>query len=131
MANSMAVLVVETELPIMMTCADAAIAKGQCLTLADPFTVSATAGANALFGGIAAEEKISGDGKLTIAVYRGGIFKLEAGTSGVSVGKPIIIEANNEFKDTAADNSDLGYIWGKSFETATDGQTFLAEIGRG
>lgn len=131
MANSMAVLVVETELPIMMTCADSAIAKGQCLKLADPFTVAATAGANDIFGGIAAEEKISGDGKLTIAVYRGGIFKIEAGTSGVTVGYPIIIEANNEFKDTAANGSDTGYVWGKALETATDGQTFLAEIGRG
>lgn len=130
MANSMAVLVVETELPIMMTCADAAIAKGQCLKLSDPFTVAATSAANDLFGGIAAEEKISGDGKLTIAVYRGGIFKLEAGTSGVSVGYPIIIEANNEFKNSAADDSDVGRVWGQSLETATDGQTFLAEIGR-
>lgn len=130
MANAVAVLVVETELPIMMTVADTAIAKGQCLKLTDPFTVAATAAANDIFGGIAAEEKISGDGKLTIAVYRGGIFKLECGTSGVTVGYPIIIEANNEFKNSAADDSDVGRVWGQALETATDGQTFLAEIGR-
>ena len=132
MANSMAVLMVETELPIMMTCANGAgIAKGQCLKLSDPYTVAATSGANDLFGGIAAEEKIADDGKTKIAVYRRGIFKVEAGTSGVSVGLPIIIEANNEFKDTAANGSDTGYVWGKALETATDGDTFLAEIGSG
>jgi len=131
MVNSMATLMVETELPIMMTCVDAAIAKGQCLKLSTPNTVAATAGANDIFGGIAAEEKIAGDGKLQIAVYRRGIFRLEAGTSGVTVGLPIIIEDNNEFKNTAANGSDTGYVWGKALETATDGELFLAEIGSG
>jgi len=131
MANSMAVLMVETELPIMMTCADSAIAKGQCLKISDPYTVAATSAANDIFGGIAAEEKISGDGKLMIAVYRRGIFKVEAGTSGVTVGLPCIIEANNEFKDTAANGSDTGYVWGKALETATNGQLFLMELGSG
>ena len=131
MANAMAILMVETQLPIMMTCADAAIAKGQCLKLVDPFTVAATAAGNDIFGGIAAEEKILGDGKLMIAVYRGGIFKVEAGTSGVTVGLPAIIEANNEFKNTAAAGSDTGYVWGKSLETASNGELFLLELGTG
>ena len=130
MANSMAVLMVETELPIMMTCADAAIAKGQCLKLADPYTVAATAAGNDFYGGIAAEEKISGDGKTKIAVFRGGIFKVEAGTSGVTAGYPIIIEANNEFKNSAAADSDVGRVFGQALETAADGETFLMELGR-
>ena len=128
----MAILVFETEKPIPMTCADGTgIEKGQCLKLSDPFTVAATAAANDLFGGIAAEEKIASDGKVKIGVYRRGIFKLEAGSSGVNVGLPIIIEANNEFKDTAANGSDTGYVWGKALETAADGETFLAEVGSG
>ena len=131
MANAMAILRVETELPIMMTCADAAIAKGQCLKLTNPFTVAATAAGNDIFGGIAAEEKILGDGKTKIAVYRKGIFLLEAGTSGVTIGLPIIIEANNEFKNTGADGSDTGYVWGKCLETAANGVIFYAEIGTG
>lgn len=130
MASSMATLVFETELPIPMTCADGAgIAKGQCLKLSDLGTVAATAAGNDVFGGIAAEEKISGDGKTKIAVYRKGIFKIEAGTSGVTVGYPIIIEANNEFTNTAANGSDTGYTWGKALETATNDELFLAEIG--
>lgn len=132
MANALAILYLETGLPIPMTCADgAAIEKGQCVKLADPFTVAATAGANDIFGGIAAEEKIINDGKTKIAVYRSGIFIVESGTTGSTVGKSQKIEANNEFTDTAADNSDLGYIWGKALETATNGEFFLMELGTG
>jgi hypothetical protein len=132
MANAMAVLMIETEPPIMMQCAEATtIAKGQCLKVSDAFTVAATAAANDLFGGIAAEEKVGGDGKTTVAVFRRGYFKVEAGTTGVSVGLPVIIEANNEFKDTAANGSDTGYVWGKALETAADGETFLIDLGAG
>ena len=132
MANSMAILMVETDLPIMMTCANSGgIEKGQCLKLTDPFTVAATAGANDIFGGIAAEEKITNDGKTKIAVYRQGIFNVESGTTGTTVGKSVKIEANNEFTDVAADNSDLGYVWGKALETSTNGELFLMELGTG
>jgi len=102
--NAVAELMIETALPIMMTCADAAIPKGTVLKLATPYTVSACSADNDLFGGIAAEEKISGDGKLQIAVYREGIFKVEAGAGGVTVGLPVTIVALNNFKNlTAAD----------------------------
>jgi len=131
MASAVAVLMVETELPIMMTCADAAIPKGTILKLSTPYTVAATSAINDLFGGIAAEEKISGDGKLQIAVYRGGIFKVEAGGT-VTVGLPQVMHSNgNEFVNTAANDSDLGYVFGVALESATDGQFFLFELGRG
>lgn len=129
-ANTVAVLMVETELPIMMTCADAAIPKGTVLKLSTPFTVSASSADNDLFGGIAAEEKISGDGKLQIAVYRGGIFKVEAGAGGVTVGLPVGIVAANNFKNTTANDSDLGYNFGVALETASDTEFFLMELGR-
>jgi len=71
-----AILIHETAPPIPMTCADTAYAKGSWLILSNPMTV-AVHGANdeAICAGIAAEEKISGDGKLKIAVYREGIFQ--------------------------------------------------------
>ena len=129
MANAMAVLMVETELPIMMTCANGTgIAKGQCLKLTDPFTAIATSAGDDEFGGIAAEEKIANDGKTSIAVYRGGIFKVEAGTTGVSVGKQVKIEANNEFTDLGANENEAGYGWGSALETATNGETFLLDL---
>jgi len=130
MANATAVLMVETELPIMMTCADAAIPKGTILQLTTPYTVAATGAVNDLFGGIAAEEKISGDGKLQIAVYRGGIFKVEAGAT-VTVGLPQVVHQLNELTNTAANDNDLGYTFGRALESATDGQFFLLELGRG
>lgn len=130
MANAVAVLMVETELPIMMTCADAAIPKGTVLKLSSPFTVAASSANNDLFGGIAAEEKISGDGKLQIAVYRGGIFKCEAGTTGVTVGFDQTIEAANEFTDYTTLDGEKGISFGKALESATNGQFFLLELGR-
>lgn len=128
-ANTVAVLMVETELPIMMTCADAAIPKGTVLKLTNPFTVAAATADNDVFGGIAAEEKVSGDGKLMIAVYRGGIFKVEAGAGGVTVGLPVGMVAANNFKDCTAADNDLGVNFGRALETAADTQFFLMELG--
>lgn len=127
--NAVAVLMIETELPIMMTCADAAIPKGTVLKLSTPYTVAASSSNTDLFGGIAAEEKISGDGKLQIAVYRRGIFKVEAGVGGVTVGLPVGIIAANNFTNTAANDTDLGYNFGVALETAADAQFFLMELG--
>ena len=130
-ANTIAVQMVETELAIMMTCADAAIPKGTVLKLSNPFTVAASSADNDLFGGIAAEEKISGDGKLMIAVFRRGIFKVEAGAGGVTVGLPVTIVALNNFKNTTANDNDLGYVFGRALETAADTEFFLLELGTG
>ena len=129
MANAVAVLMIETELPIMITCADAAIPKGTVLKLSTPYTVAASSADNDIFGGIAAEEYISGSGILQIAVYRRGVFKVEAGTSGVTVGLDVVIEAANEFTDYTTLDDEKGYVFGKALETATNGQFFLLELG--
>lgn len=129
MASAVAVLMVETELPIMMTVVDAAIPKGTILKLSAGPVVAASSADNDLFGGIAAEEKISGDGKLQISVYRGGIFKCEAGSSGVTVGKQVVIEAANELTDFTTLDGEKGYVFGHALETASNGQFFLLELG--
>ena len=126
MANEVAVLIVETELPISMTCADAAIPKGTILQLTDPFTVSASSGDNETFGGIAAEEKIASDGKTKIAVYRRGIFKVTSG--GSTVGKEQSLSALNTLVDCTANDQDLGYIFGSALETAANGEFMLLEL---
>lgn len=130
MANAVAVLMVETAPPIMMTCADTAIPKGTILQLTNPFTVSPTDSDNDLFGGIAKEEKIAGDGKLMIAVYRQGIFKVEAGGA-VTFGLPVVSFALNELVNITVGDHDLGYVFGKALETAANGQFFLLELGQG
>ena len=129
--NAVAVLMIETDLPIPMTCAEGTgIPKGTVLRLIDPFTVEASAANEDVFGGIAAEEKIASDGKATIAVYRGGIFKCEAGVGGVTVGLPIGIIAANNFTDFATLDDEKGAIFGVALETAADAQFFLMELGR-
>ena len=132
MANAQAILMVETQLPLMMNCADGgAIAKGDALKLSGALTVVKCTAADDEFGGIAAEEKIANDGKTQIAVYRDGIFKVEVGDTGCSLGMPCKLEAVNEFTTTAANNSDIGYNFGIALEAGTDGQFILMELGRG
>jgi hypothetical protein len=91
-------------------------------------TVSLSSGANELFGGIAAEEKIASDGKTKIAVYRHGIFKVEAGTSGVTVGKQVVLEAKNELTDYTTLDGEKGEAFGYALETATNGEFFMMEL---
>ncbi len=122
------VLMIETELPIPMTCANAAtIEKGTLLKLADPFTVSASAAADDVVGGVAAEEKIINDGKTKIAVYRGGIFKATA-SGNITAGDALVtaVPAGTNLLAAAAVNAEN--IVGTALETATNGETFLYEL---
>ena len=117
----------ELELPIPFTCADGAgIEKGSIMEISDPNTVAVTNGDNDKIIGIAAEEKINGDGKTKLGVYIRGIFRGYAGAAGVTVGRAIISDtatgAANEL--VVADANSEGII-GTALETATDGQTFL------
>jgi len=74
MANE-ATLFWEVELPIPFTVADGAgIEKGTLLKITTDMTAAAADGAGDALAGIAAEEKISGDGKVKLGVYRRGIF---------------------------------------------------------
>lgn len=130
-ANTVAVLMIETQLPIMMTCADGTdIPKGTVLKLSTPFTVAASSANEDIFGGIAAEEKIANDGKTSIAVYRDGVFKVEAGAGGVTVGLPVGIIALNNFTNFTTLDDEKGAIFGVALETAADTEFFLLELGR-
>lgn len=130
MANE-ATLIFETGLPIPFTVADGTgIEKGTLLQLTDPMTASAADGtAGDPFAGIAATEKIASDGLTKLEVYREGIFKLTASGS-IAAGDPIATAdggttAANKVIKAATNEEDL---IGTSLETATNGQTFLAEL---
>ena len=130
MANE-AVLMVETELPVMMTCANATgIEKGTVLALTDPSTVAASTADNDIFGGIAAEEKIASDGKTKIAVYFGGIFKMVVSATGCTVGKNQVIKGANTIGDYTTLDGELGYTVGKALETAANTETALVFVGK-
>jgi len=121
-------LMIETELPIPMTCSNTTgIEKGTLLKLTDPFTASASAAAEDIIAGVAAEEKIANNGITKISVYRGGIFKATASGS-ISVGDALIsaVPASTNLLATAAVNSED--IVGIALETATTGESFLYEL---
>jgi hypothetical protein len=130
MANE-ATLMVEMDLPVMMTCAnDATIEKGTVLKLGDLMTVSACTADNDVFGGIAAEEKIINDGKTKIAVWLRGIFKMtiQAGES-TTVGQDVVIKGTNTVGGYTTLDDEKGYKVGKALETGAAGETVFVLVG--
>ena len=125
---SEATLIVETELPIMFTVADGAgIEKGAILKMTDPMTAVLANGDGDIIAGIAAEEKISGDGVTKLAVYRGGIFKVLAGTA-ITVGVTLDTNAATATNEVATAPVTTGHRLGIALETADDATTFLMEL---
>jgi hypothetical protein len=132
MANATAVLMYELELPIRVNCASAAaFEKGDFVTFTGAtanLVVAITSANNDIFGGVVAEEKITNVGS-SVSIYRKGIFKVEVGTSGATIGKTATIEAKNEFTDGAATDAENGIVFGRFLESGTDGQFVAMELG--
>lgn len=131
MANE-ATLMIETDLPIPMTCANGTgIEKGTVLKLSDPYTVAACSADNDVFMGVAAEEKIANDGKTKIAVYTRGIFKMviEAGNS-TTVGQDCVIKGTNTIGGYTTLDDEKGYVVGKALETGAAGESVLVQVGK-
>lgn len=129
MANEL-VLMIETEVPLTMTCADGTgIEKGAVLKLADPFTASTSDGDTDVVAGVCAVEKIASDGVTSVSVFRGGIFKAVAGVAGVTAGHSVITDSSTSAANRLV-NSDVNSenIFGVALETATTGETFLVEL---
>jgi hypothetical protein len=128
MANE-ATLVYETEVPVPFKCANATgIAKGALLKMVDDYTVEVTAGQEDIFAGIAATEKIANDGKTTISVYRGGIFKMVT-IAAINTGAVVSTSATAN-KIQAATKTSVGCkTIGVALERATgDTDTCLVEV---
>lgn len=124
-----AVLALETELPIPLTCADGTgIAKGAILTLSDLGTVATATAANSVVGGIAGTEKIADDGMVRIDVYRGGIFRVKSSgsiTVGDSVGTAL---TNYVVSNLTESNLSGSVILGTALESSSDEETILIEV---
>lgn len=131
MANE-ATLIVETELPINMTCANATgIEKGTLLKLTDPNTAIINSGFNDTVAGIAAAEKIASDGVTKIPVYRGGIFKVTLSGACTVGDSLILVKAANKVQNLDIKVKDLmsgANIIGHALETGADGETILLEL---
>ena len=124
-------LMIETEIPIAFKCADGAtIEKGAILKLTESMTAATTSGQGDKVAGIAAEEKIANDGKVTLPVYMGGIFKGTAGAA-VAVGIALMTDATENKLETSTGvtgASQLGY----ALEAPSgDNQTFLFRLSIG
>lgn len=124
-------LIIETELPIAMTCANGTgIEKGTLLKLSDPFTVAASTGDTDVIAGVAKSEKIASDGKTKIDVYRGGIFRATCGGN-CTVGKTLMsYSATGDANDVIDGTNAALYskCLGIALETGTDSQTILYEL---
>ncbi len=127
MANE-AVLMLETELPISFKVADgAAIPKGSFLKLTESMTAIIHSGQNDKCAGIAAEEKIINDGKVTLPVYVGGYFKVVAGAA-VSIGAALMLDATVNLVETATTGTGASGI-GYALEAPSGvNQTFLMRL---
>ena len=127
-------LVTELEPPVSFVVADGAgIEKGTLLKLTDNMTAVITDGAGNMIAGIAAEEKISGDGKTELGVYMRGIFVCTAGGA-ITAGDVVQSETGgtNEIL-TGAATSENAKGCGIALQDATDGQTLrvLLNVGIG
>ncbi len=124
-------LMIETAIPISMTCADGVgIPKGTLVVLGDPMTVTASAGDVDLIAGVTAAEKIASDGNTKVPVYREGVFKATAGGT-VTVGLSLHSysssgDANDLINATASTLA--SEACGVALESASDGETFLYEL---
>ncbi len=124
-----AVLMVETELPIMMTVADAtAIPKGSWLEIANPMTVTIHNGAQDYCGGIAAEEKIANDGKTKVAVYQGGIFRAY-GQAAITTGESVALSGDvNELYKTTNASFGMKSVGFALTDCGADNETFIMKL---
>jgi hypothetical protein len=115
---------------IPFTCADGAtIEKGTLVKVSDPATVAITAADHDAVIGVTTEEKIANDGKVKVPVCMWAICKGTAGTAGVTAGACIDSDASTSAANKLADCAvNAENIIGRSFETATAGETFLFEL---
>lgn len=120
----------EMSLPIPFNCADGTgIEKGAILKLTDNMTVELADGDTDIVAGIAAAEKIAGNGITTIPVYTDGIFQGYAGAAGVSVGDAIITDVSTgDTNELVSADVNSENIVGRAYETATDGNKFLFQL---
>jgi len=82
-------------------------------------TLSSADGDN--FAGIAAMEKIGGDGSTTMSCYTHGIFDLVDSGAGITFGDKVTIGGVNKIKTAAAGEAETGQILGVALETIAAG----------
>lgn len=123
MASFPALLRDKLDFPLNFTVADGTgIEKGTLLKLTDPRTAIAASARGDAIAGIAHKEKVASDGKVSLAVYRRGVFDmLLSGTC--SAGDMLEAEGNDDQVIKAQVTPSGGKLCGQAFEDGTDGET--------
>jgi hypothetical protein len=112
------------------TVADAgAIPKGTLLKLNDPNTATVTGADNDPFAGIAMEEKVANDGKVTISAALDGVWALTATAAGITVGNQVTVAGANTIKIYTTLDDEKGYVVGKALETTAGSETIMVRLG--
>jgi len=125
-----AVLKVETHIPVNFTCSTAVtIEKGAIVKMTSPMTAVLADGDGDVVAGIVQSEKLAADTTQTsVAVYRGGIFRVTCSGS-ISTGDPVMTGASTGGTNYVAKaTTNVENVLGIMLEDATDGQTKLMEL---
>ena len=122
-----AVLKVETHIPINFTCSTTAtIEKGAICKMTTPMTAVLSDSHNDVIAGIAQSEKLAADTtQNSVAIYRGGVFRVTCSGSG-SKGAPMVTDSTDNYVIAAGVNEEniIGYM----LEDFTNTQTKLMEL---
>ena len=117
--------------PVSYTVAEATtIEKGTLLELEDPRTCKKVSGAGVVLAGIAAAEKVGGDGSTTLAVYTNVIaeMKISAGGTTVLGGGVRSAGADNTVTLATTLDNETGKSMGKSLETGGNAELVSVKV---
>lgn len=134
MANEAVVIeLINGGCPVSFTCADGAtIVKGTLLKVTDPRTGAAHSGAGQGFAGIAACDKLSGDGSTRITAWTNGIFDItatdNAGGGATSVGGAVMLSATANKTKVANGAGILISKVGYAVEAVSDDEVFACRV---
>lgn len=107
-------------IPTNFACADGTgIEKGAVLKMTTPRTAAAWAAAGDFIAGICAREKIASDGRLQVAVYRSGIFRMYA-SGAIVTGHAVVPCADNHVIDAGVTIISGAQVFGHALQDIAD-----------
>lgn len=108
------------------------ITKGALLQLIDPMTASGASAAAQMLAGIAARDKVAGDGRTRLAVFQKGKFLMYA-SGAIPAGAWVMSDgASNYIRvATGADTASGAILLGRAEETASTGEQVMIAVSVG
>lgn len=104
--------------PVNFGCADIALAKGTIVCLSGARDVKATSADNDIVVGITGRQKIAGDGRTSVPVFMGGIFRV-ASRGTIGIGTPVVMSGANLVKALTTLDEEKGYVLGRALEAGS------------